>query len=150
MLDNVLEKDSTLSNEAEHNAMLKDLGATIGVRVNTGIVNWALGKWRVSEEHFAQDVRDSFELLNEACAKPGAKLPGKPVRHLRNVLAGCPTNAGLGIDQQVLYLWSKLPDEALKGLLIIRAILDGKCLCKVSSPLLAFLGSKVVESAQSA
>ena len=52
----VFEKDSTLSYETEHNAMLNDLGATIGMRMNTRIVNWALGKWRLSEEHFAQDV----------------------------------------------------------------------------------------------
>ena len=107
------------------------------------IVKWAIGKWKISEDHFAQDVRDSFELLNHSCAQPSAKLPGNPIRHLRNVLAGYPRNAGLGIDQQVLYLWSKLPDEALKGLLlIIRAILDGKCPLQILITLIGFLGKQ--------
>ena len=86
-LDKVFEKDATLSYETKHNTTLKEIGATIGMRMDSRIVNWAIGKWRISEEHNAQDVSDSFELLNLSCAQPSAKLPGKPIRHLRNVLA---------------------------------------------------------------
>ena len=65
------------------------------------------------------------QALNEACNQPEAKLQGKPLRHLRNVFAGSPKDAGLGVDQQVLRHWALLPDEAFKGLLlIIRAMLE--------------------------
>ncbi len=40
----VFEKDATLSYETEHNTMLKELGATIGMRMDSRIVNWAIGK----------------------------------------------------------------------------------------------------------
>ena len=49
----------------------------------------------------------------------------------------------LGIDQQVLPLWAKLPDEAIKGLhLIIRAMLDGKCPLQALLVLIGCLGKE--------
>ena len=83
---------------------------------------------KLHQRHFEQEIADAFETLNLECQKPSARVAGKPIRHIGTILAGCPKDAGLGIDQQVLPLRAKLPDEAIKGLhLIIRAMLDGKC-----------------------
>ena len=124
----VVQKDATISHGTEFSTMQKELGSAIGQRMNTIISRCAIEKWKVDDTHFHEEVREAFQVLNEACNKPEDKLPSKLISHLRNVLAGSPKDAGLGIDQQVLRHWALLPDEALKGLLhIIRAMLEGKC-----------------------
>ena len=124
----VAEKDARVSYDTEYNALQKELGSTTGHRMNARITTSAAGKWKVLDKHFEEDIASSFALLNDACNQPNAKLPGKPIRHLRCILAGAPRNAGLGIDQQILRQWAQLPDDAIKGLLlIIRAMLECKC-----------------------
>ena len=80
----------------------KELDSTIGQRMNTIISRWAIGKWKINDTHSHEEVQEAFQMLNEACNKPEDKLPVKPIRHLRNFLAGSPKDAGLGIDQEVL------------------------------------------------
>ena len=94
----VAEKDATVSYDTEYTALQKELGSTIGHRMNARSTKWAAGRWKFLDKHFEEDIASSFALLYVACNQPDAKLPGKPIRHLRNVLAGAPTNAGRGID----------------------------------------------------
>ena len=111
--------------------------------MNARIVKWGVHKWKLHQRHFEQEIADAFELLNLECQKPSAALAGRRIRHVRNVLGGCPKDAGLRIDQQVLPLWAKLPDEAIKGLhLIIRAMLDGKCPLQALLVLIGFLSKE--------
>ena len=82
--------------------------------MNSRIVKWGVGKWKLHEQHYENEIAEAFEMLNAECHKPSSYLAGKPIRHIRHVLKSCPKDAGLGIDQQVLPLWANLPDEALK------------------------------------
>ena len=46
----VAEKDATVSYNSEDNALQKELGSTIGHRMNARITTWAAGKWKVLGE----------------------------------------------------------------------------------------------------
>ena len=98
----VAEKDSTVSYDTEYKALQKELDSTIGHRMHARITKLAVGKLKVLAKHFEEDIARSFTLLNDAYNQPDAKIPGKPVRRLGNILAGSAKNAGLGVDQQIL------------------------------------------------
>ena len=81
----VLERDVTISYETERDILHKELGATIGQRMNSRIVKWGVGKWKLHEQHYENEIAEAFEILNTECHKPSSYLAGKPIRHVRNV-----------------------------------------------------------------
>ena len=116
------------------------MGATVKERMANRSYTWAIGKWEVHRQAAADDMRDAFEELQRKCQDPEAVLPHISVCHLRNVLEACPKTAGLGCDMWPLFLWSKLPDEAFRGLqLIIKIILRCKMILQALLSLIAFM-----------
>ena len=52
----VAEKVATVSYDTEYNTLQKELGSTIGHRMNARITRWAAGKWKVLDKHFEEDI----------------------------------------------------------------------------------------------
>ena len=124
--------------EADHH---KKLGFTIRQRMTQRSYDWAYSKWKVHQHNFAKDLAEVFQMLQEKCNLPEAVLPHQPIGQIRKVLASSSRNTGLGIDQWPLFLWSYLPDEALKALqLMITNILQAKIPLQALLSLVAFIG----------
>ena len=62
----VADKDATVSYDTEYDALQKELGSTIGHRMNARITKLAAGKCKVLDKHFEEDIAFSFALLNVA------------------------------------------------------------------------------------
>ncbi len=68
----VLERDATISYETQRDILHKELGATIGQRMNTIIVKWGVEKWKLHEQHYVDEISEAFEVLNAECQKPSS------------------------------------------------------------------------------
>ncbi len=120
--------------------MQKKLGATIAARMSSMTSTRAVTKWQVHRERHREDMVEAFALLQQKCEMPEHQLPPASIRRTRNVLAGSQRKTGLGCDLWPLHLWSYLPDEALRGLLlIIRSMLQGKIPLQALLTLISFL-----------
>ena len=56
----VLERDATISYETEKDILHKELGATIGQRMNSRTVEWGSEKWKLHEQHYEDEISEGF------------------------------------------------------------------------------------------